>query len=157
MTPTSARFARRCRSALQAGFSPHSASPWSRGSAADPDDLCPMKSPLKGTAMKVLNKLTALGVTAGLMVGGVMLATPASADPVSPGYVAVGSDTLQDSMNALTNGTAVTNAFVRVAGAGNAIGNFDAFGSTNIQTTSGGPFFARPGGSGAGITALTDS
>ena len=99
-------------------------------------------------------KISSIGVAAGLLITGVALALPASADPVSPGYAAVGSDTLQDSMNALTNGTTVTGSSVRVGAAGNFLGNFDAFGSANIQTKAGAAFIVRPSGSGAGIDAL---
>lgn len=107
--------------------------------------------------MKALRRLAVLGTTAGLVVSGFMLAGPASADPVAGGYAAVGSDTLEASMNALVNGTTVTGASVRVYGGGNAIGNFDAFGSATIVAKSGGPSMVRPSGSGNGVTALTDS
>lgn len=104
-----------------------------------------------------LRKLASVGVTLGLLAGAVALAGPASADPVSGSYVLVGSDTLQDSLNAITNGTSVTGSSVRVSAAGNSLGNFDAFGSARIQTKPGGPFFVRPAGSGNGVTALRNS
>ena len=101
-----------------------------------------------------LKKIVALGAAVGVALSGVVLATSASAEPVSNSYVAVGSDTLQDSMNALINGTNASGSFVRVKGGFNTLGNFDAFGSAAIQTTSGGTFFARPAGSGQGRDAL---
>lgn len=106
-----------------------------------------------------LSRLLTLGAAAGLAlsVGVVGAATPAHADPVSGSYVAVGSDTLDASMNALTNGTSVTGSSVRITAAGAAIGSFDAFGSATIQTKSGGPYFQRPSGSGEGVKALTAS
>lgn len=107
--------------------------------------------------MKALRKVAVLGASAGLVVSGLMLATPASADPVAGGYAAVGSDTLEASMNALTNGTTVTGSNVRVYGAGAAIGNFDAFGSATIVAKSGGPVMVRPSGSGAGVNSLISS
>jgi ABC-type phosphate transport system substrate-binding protein len=104
-----------------------------------------------------LKKIAALGAAVGLLLSGVGLASTASAEPVSNSYSAVGSDTLQDAMNALTNGTSASGTYVRVLAAGQSIGNFDAFGAPAIQTKSGGPFFARPNGSGAGRDALRRS
>lgn len=104
-----------------------------------------------------IRKIAAFGVAAGLLTGLVAVATPASADPVTSGYAAVGSDTLQDSMNALVNGSSVTGASVRVAANGVALGSFDAFGSAKIRTKTSGGFFTRPGGSGAGVNALRAS
>ncbi|WP_456846263.1 hypothetical protein [Cellulomonas sp. P5_C6] len=102
-------------------------------------------------------KLAVLGVATGLLATTVALAGPASADPVSGSYVAVGSDTLQDSMNALVNGTTASGPSVRVLSAGTPLASYDAFGSANIQTKPKGPFFGRPGGSGAGVNALIAS
>ena len=104
------------------------------------------------------HKITALGVAAGMLITGVVLAGPASAEPVSGSYVAVGSDTLEASMNALANGTSVTGSTVRVAAGGNAFGNYDAFPTgTRIQTKPGGSYFVRPSGSGNGRDALRAS
>lgn len=99
----------------------------------------------------------ALGIAAGVAFSGLGFAANASADPITDSYAAVGSDTLQDSMNALVNGTNVTTANVRIKAAGVAIGNFDAFGSTNIQTKSGKAQIVRPSGSGNGVTALLNA
>jgi hypothetical protein len=104
-----------------------------------------------------IRKIAALGVAAGVLSGLVATAVPASADPVTGGYAAVGSDTLQDSMNALVNGTSVTGAAVRVTANGISLGSFDAFGGPMIRTKNSGGFFARPGGSGAGVSALRAS
>jgi hypothetical protein len=104
-----------------------------------------------------IRKITSLGVLAGLLAGGVALATPAGADPITAGYALAGSDTLQDSANALVNGTGVTGANVRVTANGVSLGSFDAFGSTLIRTKADGGYFTRPGGSGAGLDALRAS
>ena len=104
-----------------------------------------------------IKKPLALGLVSGIALTTFAVAAPAFADPIAGGYVAVGSDTLQDSMNALTNGTKVTGATVRILAGGTAVGNFDAFGSATIQTKSTGPFFTRPSGSGDGISALSAS
>lgn len=103
--------------------------------------------------MKIKRPLV-LGVAAGIILSTVAVVTPAFADPVTDSYAVVGSDTLQDSMNALTNGTTVTGSSVRIKAAGQAIGNFDAFGSAKIQTKPGKAQIVRPNGSGAGVTAL---
>ena len=104
-----------------------------------------------------IRKIASIGLAAGLLAGLVAVASPASADPITSGYAAVGSDTLQDSVNALVNGTSVTGASVRVTANGVALGSFDAFGSAKIRTKSSGGYFTRPGGSGAGVNALLAS
>ena len=98
-----------------------------------------------------------LGLAAGLIVSLLGITPLAHAEPVSNSYVLVGSDTLQDSVNALTNGTEITGTFIRTRAGGNTLGNFDAFGSTLIQTKPAGPFFVRPAGSGNGRNALISS
>jgi len=104
-----------------------------------------------------IKKAAALCAVVGTAVAGLVLATPANADPVSNSYVLVGSDTLQDVTNALANGTQITGPFVRSLADQGAIGSFDAFGSAAIQTKSTGPYFARPAGSSDGIRALSRS
>jgi hypothetical protein len=104
-----------------------------------------------------IRKLASIGVATGVLAGLVAAAVPASADPVAGGYAVVGSDTLQDSMNALVNGSSVTGSVVRVSANGANLGSFDAFGSSKIRTKSTGAFFTRPGGSGAGVSALLAS
>ncbi|HWH25616.1 MAG TPA: substrate-binding domain-containing protein [Pseudolysinimonas sp.] len=72
-------------------------------------------------------------------------AAPAFADPSGFKTLAgVGSDTTENLVNGL--GTVVTT-----------IGSYDATGSANIQTRSGGVSFARPNGSGNGQKALSAS
>lgn len=102
-------------------------------------------------------KAVALCATVCVALVGLATAIPAHADPVSNSYVLAGSDTLQDASNALANGTNITGSTVRVTAAGNSVGSFDAFGSPAIQTTQGGPYFARPAGSGDGVKALSYS
>jgi ABC-type phosphate transport system substrate-binding protein len=104
-----------------------------------------------------IKKPVVLGVVASLALG-IFAAVPAAhADPVSGGYAAVGSDTLDASMNGLTNGSKATGSPVRILANGTYIGSFDAFGSATIQTKSGGAYFTRPSGSGAGVNALIAS
>ncbi|MBC7723586.1 MAG: hypothetical protein H7146_02415 [Burkholderiaceae bacterium] len=106
--------------------------------------------------MKTKN-VVAFSAVVGIAFAGLTLATPAYADPVSNSYVLAGSDTLQDAANALSNGTNISGAFVRVTGGLNSVGSFDAFGSAAIQTKPGGTYFARPAGSGDGVRALSYS
>ncbi|MBF4462737.1 MULTISPECIES: hypothetical protein [unclassified Rathayibacter] len=88
-------------------------------------------------------------------------ATVASAEPnplPTPGnaasyrtYSAVGSDTIQDVWNGLSNGTGASVS---------SVASWNAFPSTlssTIQTRNGGPTFLRPRGSGAGVKALSAS
>ena len=104
-----------------------------------------------------IKKPVVLGIVASLALG-IFAAVPvAHAEPVSNSYVLAGSDTLQDSANALTNGTNVSGAFVRTTAGGASLGNYDAFGSALIQTKPAGPFFVRPAGSGDGRNALIAS
>lgn len=104
-----------------------------------------------------LKKLAALGAACGIAIAGIGVATSASAEPVSNSYAIVGSDTLQDSMNAIVNGTRLTGPLVQVTANNTTLGNFDAFGSNAIQTKPAGAFFGRPAGSGAGVNALRAS
>lgn len=104
-----------------------------------------------------IKKAAAVCAVVGTAVAGLVLATPANADPVSNSYVLVGSDTLQDVSNALANGTQLTGPFVRSTTNLGAIGSYDAFGSAAIQTKTNGAYFARPAGSGDGVKALSRS
>jgi ABC-type phosphate transport system substrate-binding protein len=103
-----------------------------------------------------IKKIIAMSTIAGVALAGLAFSS-ANAEPVSNSYALVGSDTLQDSTNALTNGTTASGAFVRLTPNLTSVGNFDAFGSATIQTKSNGPFFTRPSGSGAGVNALIAS
>ena len=109
--------------------------------------------------MKLLKSATAAVAVAGVALGGVLFSGPASADPVAPtgGLVVTGSDTLQASMDALTNGTNIGGANVRVSYNGLPISNFDAFGSDVVQTKPFGPLFNRPSGSGDGLKSMVAS
>jgi hypothetical protein len=107
--------------------------------------------------MNIRKKLIAAGAAMGIVIAGVAASAPAMAEPVSNSYAAVGSDTLQDVMNALANGSSLSGSPVRVRAGSSPIGSFDAFGSATIQTKEAGPYFTRPGGSGAGINALIAS
>jgi len=82
-------------------------------------------------------------VLAGAIAFGV--AAPVMADPAAGTYRTlngVGSDTTQDVMNGLS--TVI-----------DSIGSYNATGSAQIQTTSGGPSFNRPNGSTSGVQALS--
>jgi hypothetical protein len=79
------------------------------------------------------------------------------AEPVSNSYTVVGSDTLEDVLNALVNGTAITGATVRVTQNGATLGSFDATGGPSIITRTGGVRFSRPNGSSEGFQALSAS
>jgi len=103
-----------------------------------------------------IKKIIAMSTVAGVALAGLAFSS-ANAEPVANSYVLVGSDTLQDSTNALINGTSASGPNVRITAGGATLGNFDAFGSAAIQTKPYGPFFARPNGSGGGVTALRAS
>ncbi|MFL6024009.1 MAG: hypothetical protein ACJ72O_11785, partial [Marmoricola sp.] len=107
---------------------------------------------LKRINKAVIGGLVALTATTGLIATSI---SPASADPTRP-YAAVGSDTIQDVWNGLTNdfgavapSIASWNAFVNFPAAVNT--NPDAY----IQTKTGGNWFIRPSGSGNGQIALS--
>jgi hypothetical protein len=98
-----------------------------------------------------------LSVAAGLALTTAGAASLAAAEPVSNSYAIVGSDTLQDVVNALVNGTSVTSASVRSTAGSAFAGSFDATGAVLIQTKPYGPRFGRPNGSGDGVKALSRS
>jgi hypothetical protein len=104
-----------------------------------------------------IKKSTTVSAVVGLTLAGLCLsAIPAQAfDPVSNGYAIVGSDTLEDAVGALVNGTAVTGTGVRVTAADSStLGSFDATGTGTIITKPYGVRFQRPNGSGDGRLAL---
>ncbi len=105
----------------------------------------------------ISKKSIAAAAVLGVAFTGLIAVNPAAADPVSNSYVAVGSDTLQDVMNGLSNGTNVTGTSVRSLAGITTIGSFDAVGSASIQAKSNGVSFARPNGSGDGHVALSAS
>ena len=103
---------------------------------------------------KVIAAAAAFGVAASLLA----VAAPANAEPVSNSYAVVGSDTLQDVLNALSNGTSISGASVRSSAGGPSSSRpFDATGSSSIVTKPGGVRFGRPNGSGDGVRALSRS
>ncbi|WP_394554319.1 hypothetical protein ACDF64_06875 [Agromyces sp. MMS24-JH15] len=111
-----------------------------------------------------IKKMVAICATSLVAAAGIaMTATPAFADPISDGYSIVGSDTLQDAVGALANGTSISGSPVKVKGAGKTLASWDAFtlgvsgGVGKIQTKEFGNVFDRPNGSGAGRTALLRS
>ena len=111
---------------------------------------------VKGKSV-ISKKAVALCATLGVALSGLAFVAPASADPVSNSYVIVGSDTLEDVVSALANGTNITGSFVRTTANGDTIGSFDATGSPAITTKPGGVRFGRPNGSGDGVKALSRS
>lgn len=117
---------------------------------------------MKGTSLNI-KKFAALGAAFGVVIAGFGAATAAQADPVTDGYSIVGSDTLQDAVSALANGTTITGSSVQVKGAGKSLASWDAFtlgvsgGVGNIQTKAFGNVFERPNGSGAGRSSLIAS
>lgn len=105
----------------------------------------------------ISKKAIALCATVGVAISGIAIATPATAEPVSNSYSIVGSDTLEDVVSALANGSSLTGASVRSLAAGASMGSFDATGSSYITAKSSGVRFGRPNGSGDGRTALLRS
>jgi hypothetical protein len=117
--------------------------------------------------------LAAFMSTALFVVGGGTSPVPAGADPAfTTAYSAVGSDTIQDVMNAFggaspyPGGTAPSTYYIPIhssaASGSKSISSFDAIpqgGSSSapgcITTKLGGPSFDRPNGSGNGIAALS--
>ena len=106
-----------------------------------------------------MKKKTAMSGLATLAVAGLTIGVSASAfaDPAIPGplpyrtLVAAGSDTIQD----------VSNGFAAAAldsyGYPSVLGSYDATGTAQIQTRSGGQSFVRPNGSTNGLRALRAS
>jgi hypothetical protein len=86
----------------------------------------------------------ALSIAAGMAISAFGVASTAFAEPVTQSYVAVGSDTLQDVLNGLANGTSITTSSVRSLAGSKTFGSYDATGSASIQTKSGGVRFGRP-------------
>ena len=110
-----------------------------------------------------IKKFVALGAAFGVAIAGFGAATAAQADPVTDGYSIVGSDTLQDAVGALANGTTITGSSVKLTGNGKALASWDAFtlgvtgGVGSIQTKPYGSVFDRPNGSSAGRNSLAAS
>lgn len=102
-------------------------------------------------------KFIAAGAAVGLAATLLAVSPAANAEPVANGPVIVGSDTLQDVLNALVNGTSISGGNVRSTAGAAFAASFDATGSASIQTKSGGNRFGRPNGSGDGVKALSRS
>ncbi|ASD22684.1 hypothetical protein B7495_11845 [Cryobacterium sp. LW097] len=105
----------------------------------------------------ISKKAIALCATVGVTLSGIALAAPAYAEPVSNSYSIVGSDTLEDVVGALANGTRITGSTVRTTASGSTLGSFDATGTPYITTKSSGVRLGRPNGSGDGVKALSRS
>jgi ABC-type phosphate transport system substrate-binding protein len=103
----------------------------------------------------ITKKVAAIFAALGIAVTGVSLVAPASADPVANTYAVVGSDTLEDAVNALVNGTS-GNTF-RIFSNNSTLGSFDATGNPCIQTKENSSRFTRPNGSSDGLLALVKS
>jgi hypothetical protein len=105
----------------------------------------------------ISKKIVAVCATVGVAFSGFALAAPAQAEPVSNDFAIVGSDTLEDVVNGLVNGSNLTTASVRVYADGATMGSFDATGTPFVVTKPNGVRFGRPNGSGDGVTALRRS
>jgi ABC-type phosphate transport system substrate-binding protein len=105
----------------------------------------------------ISKKVVALCATVGVAVSGFAFSIPATAEPVSNSFTIVGSDTLEDVVSAIANGSSLGGATVRATAAGASIGSFDATGSSTIITEPYGIRFARPNGSSDGKLALSRS
>lgn len=101
-------------------------------------------------------KFIAAGAALGLAATLLATVPVANAEPVSD-YAVVGSDTLQDVLNGLANGTRITGSLVRSTAGDSAIGSYDATGTDLVQTKVNGPRFGRPNGSSDGQRALSRS
>jgi hypothetical protein len=108
-------------------------------------------------SLVISKKIVAICATMGVAISGFALAAPALAEPVSNDFAIVGSDTLEDVVNALVNGSRLTTSSVRVYADGATMGSFDATGTPYIITKPNGVRFGRPNGSGDGVTALKRS
>lgn len=102
-------------------------------------------------------KVIALSAIVGVAMSGFALAVPAHADPVAESYSIVGSDTLEDVVGSLIQGTSITGSPVRSLVNNAASGSFDATGTPYIVAKTSGKRFGRPNGSGDGRKALLAS
>jgi hypothetical protein len=102
-------------------------------------------------------KVIALCAVVGVAMSGFALAVPAHADPVAESYSIVGSDTLEDVVGSLIQGTSITGSPVRSLVNNAASGSFDATGTPYIIAKTSGKRFGRPNGSGDGRKALLAS
>jgi ABC-type phosphate transport system substrate-binding protein len=105
----------------------------------------------------ISKKVVALCAAFGVAFTGASIAVPSVAEPIAENYAIVGSDTLEDVVSALVNGTNITGASVRSNVAGKIFGSFDATGGPCIITKTDGVRFGRPNGSSDGVKALSRS
>ena len=105
----------------------------------------------------ISKKVVAICAAFGVAVTGAAIAVPAVAEPVSNSYAIVGSDTLEDVVNGIVNGSNLTGANVRSQIGGKTLGSFDATGTPCIITKPFGIRFGRPNGSSDGVKALSRS
>ena len=103
----------------------------------------------------ISKKVVALCAAFGVAFAGTSLSVPAVADPIAEKYAIVGSDTLEDAVNAIVNGNTFNST--RLLAKGSPIGSFDATGSPCIVTKKGKERMASPNGSGDGVAALSRS
>ena len=105
----------------------------------------------------ISKKVVAICAAFGVAITGAAIAVPAVAEPVSNSYAIVGSDTLEDVVNGIVNGSNLTGANVRSQIGGKTLGSFDATGTPCIITKPFGIRFGRPNGSSDGVKALSRS
>jgi len=108
-------------------------------------------------SLVISKKVVALCAAFGVAFTGASIAVPSVAEPIAENYAIVGSDTLEDVVNGLVNGTNITGSSVRSTVAGKIFGSFDATGSPCIITKTDGIRFGRPNGSSDGVKALSRS
>jgi hypothetical protein len=103
----------------------------------------------KASALAAVACITTVGLALGI--------SPAKAiDPVAQKFAIVGSDTLEDVVGALVNGSDITGTGITITTSDSStMGSFDATGTGTIITKQYGTRFQRPNGSGDGRTALT--
>jgi hypothetical protein len=105
----------------------------------------------------ISKKVVALCAAFGVALTGAAITVPAVAEPVSNSYAIVGSDTLEDAVNGLVNGTTLSGASFRAVIGGASLGSFDATGTPCVITKPYGVRFGRPNGSSDGVKALSRS
>lgn len=108
-------------------------------------------------SLVISKKLVAFCAAFGVALTGSLATVPAIGEPVSNSYAIVGSDTLEDVVNGLVNGSNISGASVRSTVGGSTLGSFDATGNSCIITKPNGVRFGRPNGSSDGVKALSRS